>query len=142
MITATTFGVGQVVYSILWFFLFFIEIWLEISIFIDIFRSHDLAGWQKALWVLLVLLLPIVGIFAYFIARGNKMRAHQIEAQQAQQASGWPGHYGHRLAEGGETPTQELSRLADLKRDGMISDDEYEVLKSHIMQRASDANNP
>ena len=52
---AATFGVGQVVYSILWFVLFFIEIWLMISVFIDIFRSHDLQGWAKALWVLLVL---------------------------------------------------------------------------------------
>ena len=45
---ASTFGDGQVAYSILWFFLFFIEVWLAVSIFIDIFRSHDLPGWAKA----------------------------------------------------------------------------------------------
>ena len=77
----TTYGVGQVVWTILWFFLLFIEVWLMISIFIDIFRSHDLKGWQKALWVVLVLILPLVGILAYFVARGDKMRAHQEQAK-------------------------------------------------------------
>ncbi|MGO8724419.1 MAG: PLDc N-terminal domain-containing protein [Acidimicrobiales bacterium] len=82
---ATTFGVGQVVYSILWFVLFFVEIWLSISIFIDIFRSHDLAGWAKALWVLLVLLLPIIGIIAYFIFRGE--RCESIKCRHSSPAS-------------------------------------------------------
>ena len=58
---AETFGVGQLVFSILWFFLFFIEIWLMIMVFTDIFRSHDLRGWAKALWVLFVLVVPRLG---------------------------------------------------------------------------------
>ena len=45
------FGTGQVFWSMLWFFLFFIWIWLLIMVFGDIFRSHDLGGWAKALWV-------------------------------------------------------------------------------------------
>src|SRR5580698_7516030 len=82
---ASTFGDGQVAYSILWFFLFFIEVWLSISIFIDIFRSHDLKGWAKAAWVIFII-MPLIGILAYFIFRGNEMRAHQIQAAQSQQA--------------------------------------------------------
>ena len=58
-----------------------------ISVFIDIFRSHDLKGWAKALWLLLVLVLPIIGILAYFIFRGDKMRAHQIQGHQYQEQS-------------------------------------------------------
>ena len=83
---ATSFGAGQVAYSILWFFLFFIETWLMISIFIDIFRSHDLKGWAKAAWVILVIIFPIVGILAYLIFRGDKMRAHQVQAVADQEA--------------------------------------------------------
>src|SRR5580692_5628225 len=82
---AETFGAGQVAYSILWFFLFFIEVWLAVSIFIDIFRSHDLKGWAKAAWIILVLVFPLVGVLAYFIFRVNEMRAHQIQASQSQQ---------------------------------------------------------
>src|SRR5580658_10354003 len=81
---AATFGVGQVAYSILWFFLFFIEIWLAISVFIDIFRSHDLKGWAKAAWIILVRVAPIIGILAYLLLRGDKMRVHQIQAAQDQ----------------------------------------------------------
>jgi hypothetical protein len=139
VIAATTFGVGQVVYSILWFVLFFVEIWLMISVFIDIFRSHDLQGWAKALWVLLVLLVPIIGIIAYFIFRGDKMRVHQMQAQQ----SGGPFRdYARRPGDDGESPAQELSRLADLRRDGLITEDEFQVLKAHVMRRVSDTDAP
>ena len=136
---AATFGVGQVVYSILWFVLFFIEIWLMISVFIDIFRSHDLQGWAKALWVLLVLVLPIIGIIAYFIFRGDKMRVHQIQAQQFRES---PQDYERHTGDAGESPAQELLRLADLRRDGMITEDEFQLLKSHVMRRASDTDAP
>ena len=136
---ATSFGVGQVVYSILWFALFFIEIWLSISIFIDIFRSHDLAGWAKALWILLIVLLPIIGIIAYFIFRGDKMRVHQMQAQQSGESF---TDYARQPRDDGESPAQELSRLADLRRDGMITEDEFEVLKSHVMRRVSDKDVP
>jgi hypothetical protein len=52
---AAEFGTGQVFLSMLYFFLFFILIWLVIAIFVDIFRSPDLSGWAKALWVLFVI---------------------------------------------------------------------------------------
>lgn len=134
MIVAT-FGVGQVVYSILWFFLFFIEIWLMVSIFIDIFRSQDLKGWAKALWVVLVLVLPLIGILAYFIFRGDKMRAHQIQVQQYQEQSF--RDYVQHVAGTAGSPAEELSRLAELKRNGVISEDEFQQLKSHVMRQAS-----
>ena len=133
---AVTFGVGQVVYSIFWFFLFFIEIWLMVSVFIDIFRSHDLKGWAKALWVLLVLVVPLLGILVYFIVRGDKMRAHQIQAQQSQEQS-LSDYVRH--AAGRRSPADELSRLAELKRDGVISEEEFQQLKSEVMRQASGA---
>ena len=86
MIAATGYAVSQAVWTILWLCLFFIEVWLTISIFIDIFRSHDLKGWQKALWVVLVLVLPLIGILAYFVVRGDKMRAHQRQDQRDEAA--------------------------------------------------------
>ena len=75
-----SFGAGQVAYSFLWFFLFLIEIWLMLSVFIDVFRSHDLRGWEKALWIIFVLFIPVIGILAYLIVRGDRMRAHQVQA--------------------------------------------------------------
>ncbi|HUZ20811.1 MAG TPA: SHOCT domain-containing protein [Acidimicrobiales bacterium] len=129
--TLATFGVGQVVYSILWFFLFIIEIWLMISIFIDIFRSHDLRGWAKAAWVVLVLVLPIVGIIAYLVMRGDEMRAHQLQAREQLFPTEAQGPR--------RSVVEELSQLAALRREGVISEDEFQHLKARVMGRTSGA---
>ncbi|HEY5273821.1 MAG TPA: PLDc N-terminal domain-containing protein [Acidimicrobiales bacterium] len=129
---ATTWGAGQVAYSILWFFLLFIEIWLAISIFIDIFRSHDLKGWAKAAWLLLVFVIPIVGILAYLIFRGDTMRAHQIQAAQEQR-----NFLQHAV---GQSPADELSKLLELKNMGALTETEFEKLKGHVIDRSSQVN--
>ena len=67
--TLAEFGTGQVFLSMLYFFLFIIWIWLLIVVFSDIFRSDDLAGWAKALWVIFVIVVPYFGVFVYLIAR-------------------------------------------------------------------------
>src|SRR6476646_1825022 len=84
---ANEFGTGQVFWSMLWFFLFFIWIWLLIVVFSDIFRSHDLGGFTKANWVIFVILLPYLGVFVYLIARGQKLSEHALQAAQAQDAA-------------------------------------------------------
>ena len=122
-----TFGAGQVAYSVLWLFFFFIEIWLEISIFIDIFRSHDMRGWEKAFWLFLVIIFPLIGIILYLIFRGNKMRVHQAQAAVGQE-TGWQWYpHGHA------TKTDQLARLADLHDRGVVSDAEFERLKAEIL---------
>src|SRR6185437_13885664 len=73
--------------TMLYFFLFVIWIWLLITVFGDIFRSHDLGGFAKALWVLFVIVVPYLGVFVYLIARGHKMSEHAIEAAQAQDSA-------------------------------------------------------
>ena len=80
------FGTGQVFWSMLWFFLWFIWIWLLIVVFGDIFRSRDLSGWAKALWTIFVIFLPYLGVFVYLIARGHKMGEHAAEQAAAQEA--------------------------------------------------------
>src|SRR3974377_259116 len=86
--------------TMLYFFLFIIWIWLLIYVFMDIFRSHDMGGGAKALWVIFIIILPFLGVFVYLIARGDKMheRSARDAAQQQQamdqyvrQAAGTPG---------------------------------------------------
>ena len=83
----TSFGTGEVFWSMLWFCLFFIWIWLLIGVFADIFRSQDLSGWGKALWTVFVIVLPYLGVLVYLIARGSKMNEHAAQAAQAQDAA-------------------------------------------------------
>ena len=54
-------------------------------VFFDIFRSHDISGWAKALWVIFIIVLPFLGVFVYLVARGGKMqerRLHEVQEQQ------------------------------------------------------------
>jgi len=121
---ANEFGTGQVFLSMLWFFLFFIWIWLLITVFSDIFRSHDMGGFAKFLWVIFVIFLPYLGVFVYLIARGHKMSEHAMEAAQAQQ------DYIRQVAGTSASPADELARLADLKAQGVIDDAEFQRLKA------------
>ena len=75
---AAEFGTGQVFLSILYFFLFFILFWLVLTVCTDVFRSSDLSGWAKALWVLFVIVVPFIGVFTYLIVRGPRMSDQAI----------------------------------------------------------------
>src|SRR5215213_4028445 len=76
MVLGAEWHVGQVFWSMLWFFLFFIWIWLLITVFADIFRSHDMGGFAKAMWVIFVIVVPYLGVFVYLIARGRDGAGH------------------------------------------------------------------
>jgi hypothetical protein len=126
------FGTGQVFWSMLWFFLFFLWIWLLISIFGDIFRSQDLGGWGKALWIIFVILLPYLGVFVYLIARGGKMHEHAMQAAQAQDEA--LRTYVQSVASTeGRSAADEIARLADLREKGVITDDEFQQAKAKAL---------
>jgi hypothetical protein len=128
VVLADEFGTGQVFWSMLWFFMFFIWIWLLITVFADIFRSHDIGGVAKFLWVLFVIVIPYLGVFVYLIARGHKMHEHAVEAAQAQDAAARA--YIQQAAGTPASPADELARLADLKAKGVIDDAEFQRLKA------------
>jgi hypothetical protein len=128
-VIAETFGVGQAVYTALWFCLFFIEIWLMIMVFFDIFRSDDLKGWAKAFWVLFVFIVPLIGILAYLIVRGNKMQSHAIEAARQEDQA-----FRRYVQSVVRRPTDELAELADLKERGLLTQEEFERMKRVIVE--------
>jgi hypothetical protein len=126
-----TWGVGQVLWSIIWFTLFFIWIWLLIVVFADIFRSHDLGGFAKFLWVIFIIFVPYLGVFVYLIARGHKMSEHAMQAAQAQDAAARA--YIQDAAGTSKSPAEELQRLADLKAQGVIDEAEFQRLKAKVV---------
>jgi hypothetical protein len=131
MVLADEWHVGQVFFSLLWFFLFFLWIWLLITVFADIFRDHEMSGWGKAAWVIFVIIIPFLGVFIYLIARGGKMA--QRAAAQQQQADQQFKQYVQSVAGSGGSTADELARLADLKAKGVISDAEFEQLKAKAL---------
>jgi Short C-terminal domain/Phospholipase_D-nuclease N-terminal len=124
-----TFGTGQVFWSMLWFFLFFIWIWLLIVVFADIFRSHDLSGWAKALWTILVIFLPYLGVFVYLIARGGKMEGRAVQRSQYQ----YPplSQYVENAKSSGAA--DEIAQLVDLRNKGVISEEEFQQAKAKAL---------
>jgi ABC-type multidrug transport system fused ATPase/permease subunit len=119
-------------WTILEFFLLVLWIWLVIMVFIDIFRSADLSGGVKALWVLFVLILPLLGVLIYLIARGGTM--HERARQQAQaQDEAFRDYVRQTAATAPPSTADQLAKLADLRDRGMISNDEFEREKVRLL---------
>ena len=130
MLLAAEFGTGQVFWSILWFFLFFVWIMLIFSIFGDIIRSDDMGGVAKAIWSIFIIFLPFLGIFAYLIVRGGSMGERQLNAAKAQQAA--MDDY-IRTTAAGSSAADELAKLADLHSQGKLDDAEYAAAKAKVV---------
>ncbi len=80
---AAEWHLGEVFLVFLEFAMFFIWIWLLIMIFGDLFRSHDLSGWVKAIWVIGIIIFPFLGILLYLIVRGGSMHERAVKQAQA-----------------------------------------------------------
>jgi len=122
-------GTGQVLWSIFWFFLFFIWIMILFRVFGDIFMSHDLSGFAKVLWCVFVIFLPYLGVFVYLIARGDHMTRHAIESAQAQDAA--QREYIQSVA--APSSADEIAKLAALKADGTLSEAEFNAAKAKLI---------
>jgi hypothetical protein len=118
--------------TILYFFLFFIWIWLLVMVFFDIFRSHDMGGFAKALWVIFIIILPFLGVFVYLIARGGSM--HERSAQQAaRQKAAFDSYVRQTAGTSGSDTASQLSKLADLKAQGVLTEEEFQAQKAKIL---------
>jgi hypothetical protein len=119
-----------VFWTMLEFFLFFIWILILIRVFADIFRSHDMGGFAKFLWVLFVILVPFLGVLIYIIARGDKMAEHAANDMQKQQQM--MDAYVKQAA-GTSGPADEIAQLAALRDSGAITDAEFQAGKAKIL---------
>ena len=127
---AYTYPLADLFGTMLGIFVFVIWFWLLVIIFGDIFRSRDMGGGAKALWVIFVIVLPFLGIFVYLIARGGKM--HERAEQSAQQQQQAFDAYVKEAAGSGNSVDQ-LAKLADLKQSGAITDAEFEAQKAKLL---------
>ena len=118
-------------WTILEIFLWVIWIWILITVFIDIFRSHDLSGGAKALWFLFVLLIPLIGVLVYLIARGGSM--HERSMRQAQQQDDALRQYMRTTAQPSSNTADQLERLASLRDRGVITTEEFDREKTKVL---------
>ena len=119
-----TIGFWDILWSMVIFFFWVMAIWIFISLFADIFRREDLSGGWKALWILVLFIVPFLGALIYIIARPKATPQDVRMMAQAEAAS---------KAAGGVSTADELAKLAQLRDAGTISVPEYEKLKAQII---------
>jgi ABC-type multidrug transport system fused ATPase/permease subunit len=129
-VLAYTYPLLSIFWTMLEIFFFVIWIYLLFIVFVDIFRSNDMGGLAKALWVIFVIVLPYLGVFVYLIARGGKM--HERAAAQARQQQKAFDSYVQQAA-GGSSTADQLSKLADLKEKGTITEAEFASEKAKLL---------
>ena len=112
------------------FFLWIAWLFLLFKIFGDIFRSDDMGGGAKALWCIFVIIAPFLGTFIYIIVRGKSMGERDIQAYTEQKAQ-FDAYVRETAGSGGSA--DELSKLADLKAKGVLTDAEFEAQKAKIL---------
>ncbi len=127
---STNYPLLDIFVSIVEFFVLFLWIFLLVNIIFDLFRSHDLKGWHKALWLLFIILLPFLGVLVYLIVRGGGM--HQRSVEQARRSEEAFRDYV-RQAAGGQSGVDELARLTQLREKGALSDAEFEQAKAKLL---------
>lgn len=106
-------------------FLFVMWIWLLISVFADLFRRKDIGGVAKVIWIIVLLFLPYLGVFAYLLTQGSGMGARDADAARDAR-----DHLRHVV---GFSVADELSKLETLKTEGKLSADEYAKLRARLV---------
>jgi hypothetical protein len=122
-------GFFDIVGSIFWLFLMVAWFWVMISVVSDVFRSKDLNGFSKAIWIAFVILIPWLGVLVYLVLRGDKMQEHNAEALHKIEAA--QRDYVRSVA--GVSVADELERLAALKEKGVLTDEEFAAHKGKIL---------
>src|SRR5262245_11423924 len=124
-------GLGELLWWTIELFFLFMFIWIFVVLISDIFRDHELSGWGKAGWILLLIILPLIGSLIYIIVRGPSMaerRSKEIAAAQAQMDA-----YIRDAAAGSPSAADELTKLSALRESGTISDEEFQAMKAKVM---------
>ena len=128
MLAAYSFG--DVMWSMLVFFIWILFFWMLFIVFGDLFSRHDISGWAKAGWCIFVIILPFLGIFIYLIANGHGMGERAQQRAQSQQSQ--MDDYVRSVASSGSA-TDEIARGKQLLDSGAISQAEFDQLKSKAL---------
>jgi hypothetical protein len=129
---STGYPLLDVFLSVLYFFLWFLWIMTLFWIIWDIFRSRDLSGWAKAAWLIFVIVLPVLGVLVYLIARGGKMHERQVRDVRAQDEA-FRSYVRDAAGTNGDSQSAELTKLAGLRDRGVITDQEFEQAKAKVL---------
>jgi hypothetical protein len=130
VIAATSYSFANSVWDILIFFAWVIFIWIAITVLVDVFRRHDISGWQKAAWVVFVALLPWIGVLTYLLFNHTEMAERRARDSQTAQSQ-FETYIRHAAGAGG--PATEIAKAKQLLDDGTITQAEFDAIKAKAL---------
>jgi membrane protein implicated in regulation of membrane protease activity len=118
----------ELFFTMLWLYVLIAWFYFLVIIATDIFRSRDLSGVSKALWVVFLIFVPVIAAVVYLIARGDKMHARQAKDLEEREEA-------LRQRFGGPSPStaDEISKLVELRNSGALSEVEFETQKARLL---------
>ena len=126
MVIAADYPLMDIIWTMLVFFGWVIWFWLLITVFSDLFRRHDISGWGKAAWTLLVIVLPFLGVLIYMIAQGKEMAERSASEVRARRGE-FEDYVRDVAADSG--PSDQIAKAKDLLDRGAIDQAEFEGIK-------------
>jgi Phospholipase_D-nuclease N-terminal len=130
MVVATNWTFGQLMWSMLVFFAWILFFWMLFAVIGDVFRRHDLSGWGKAGWIILMVFLPFLGIFVYLIANSKGMAERNMK--QVEQAQASTDAYIKSVASTAD-PAEQIAKGHELLEKGALTQAEFEQLKASAL---------
>jgi hypothetical protein len=118
----------DVFWTMIIFFCWVCWIWIVITVFIDLFRRHDIGGWGKAGWVVFVIVLPFLGVLVYLIAQHDGMRERSMKQARAQRQE-----FDQYVRETAGGTAGEIAKAKELLDSGAIDQGEFEQIKRRAL---------
>ena len=123
---------GEILLIVFEMFLFVVWIWILFTIITDLFRNHEMSGWLKAAWLVVLVFIPYLAALVYLIVYGSDMRERQLRAQA--EAKHEADHYIRAAAH--TSPADELHKLHELVEKGALTEAEYDRAKQKLLATA------
>jgi hypothetical protein len=120
---------GDLLLLVFEMFLFIVWIWILFTIITDLFRNHEMSGWGKAAWLILLVFIPYITALVYLVVYHNDMRERQMQA--ASEAKHAADDYIRAAAQ--SSPADELHKLHELVEKGALTQDEYDKAKAKLL---------
>jgi uncharacterized membrane protein YcjF (UPF0283 family) len=128
LILATDYPFLNILWTMIIFFAWVIFIWVAITVLVDVFRRHDISGWVKAGWVVLVIVLPFLGVLAYLLANHEGMAQRNVKQAEAQKAQ-----FDQYVRETAGGSAAEIAKAKELLDSGAISQAEFDQIKQKAL---------
>ncbi len=120
---------GDLLLMVFEIFLFVVWVWILFTIIGDLFRNHEMSGWLKGVWIILLIFIPWLTALVYLIVYGSEMRERTLRAQaEAKHAA---DDYIRAAAQ--TSPADELHKLHELVEKGALTDAEYDRAKAKLL---------